>query len=200
MNNIETVSLRPEWGPPGWLALDEDGRLRDASPLTCDDLGYSREEMLKMNIRSIEPEFDLAGVRINQGASPGQSVYRTAVHRRKDGELLPVEMCLVPVQGLATGMWLAWIRRSTAKAGAAFSPEDVDAILKFSGDLAHRLNNLLTIVQVHASYLLAEKSLDADSNESVREIYAAVDRAAQLTGELGAIARGRSGATPESWD
>jgi PAS domain S-box-containing protein len=50
--------------------------------------------------------------------------------------------------------------------------------------IAHELNNILTLIQSHASFLLTEKKMDDESVDSTRQIYSAVDRAAGLTEKL----------------
>ncbi|MBM3832524.1 MAG: hypothetical protein FJ403_04475 [Verrucomicrobia bacterium] len=51
-------------------------------------------------------------------------------------------------------------------------------------EIAHDLNNLLTLIEVHASTLLTDKVLDKELADSAHQIYRAVDQAAGLTCQL----------------
>ncbi len=72
---------------------DENGRLLDVNRCACDGLGYSREELLEMEITDIDSEISHAKARAIWAR--GQSGHRFAFksrHRRKDGGTFPVEV------------------------------------------------------------------------------------------------------------
>lgn len=73
------------------LFLHDQGRILEVNRQACDSLGYSREELLSMNIADIEvlsPE-DLAGLWQQEVVTP---VTILSSHRRKDGSTFPVEV------------------------------------------------------------------------------------------------------------
>ena len=77
----------------GFELLDEHGRFLEVNGATCRQLGYTREEMLRLNIADVDPF--LPREKFVQSFKDG--VDRTpvtieSVHRRKDGSNFPVEV------------------------------------------------------------------------------------------------------------
>jgi PAS domain S-box-containing protein len=74
------------------LVLHDNGRIIEVNQQTCDDLGYSREELLKMTVFDLEAGIspqDLQKIWEQKTASPFTV---RGVHRRKDGSTFPVEV------------------------------------------------------------------------------------------------------------
>jgi diguanylate cyclase (GGDEF)-like protein/PAS domain S-box-containing protein len=77
--------------------LDAEGNLIEVSDSFCAMLGYSREEMIGMNVAQWDAKFDDAELartfsqRFNQ---KGRSQFDT-IHRRKDGSLIDVEISIL---------------------------------------------------------------------------------------------------------
>ena len=80
--------------------VDSDGNVIEASNAFCDMLGYSREEMLGMNLSQWDAQFTDVDPRAEVGkqlARPVRSQYE-ARHRRKDGSVFDVEVSGFPLQ------------------------------------------------------------------------------------------------------
>jgi anti-anti-sigma factor len=77
-----------------WLA-DADGRYIEANPAACELLGYTREQLLKLNVRDLAHPDDgdrLAALIERMGAGdPVTEVWRL---RRSDGGYVPVELSM----------------------------------------------------------------------------------------------------------
>ena len=73
--------------------LDAEGRFVDANEAAYRTRGYTRDEFLAMDIRSLDaPEFARkAGDRLAKIAASGGAMFESA-HRRKDGAVMPVEI------------------------------------------------------------------------------------------------------------
>lgn len=72
-----------------------DGRFLEANQITCSDLGYSKEELLKMNVTDITP-LELRGTLHGQVAeklNSGGGIIETLC-KCKDGSLVPIELNL----------------------------------------------------------------------------------------------------------
>lgn len=67
--------------------------------------------------------------------------------------------------------------------------EKLEAVGRLAAGIVHDFNNLLTVVQTHASIL--RRSEDAHVREHAQSIHSAVQHAAQLTDQLLAFCRGR---------
>ena len=62
--------------------------------------------------------------------------------------------------------------------------QKMEAVGQLAAGFAHDFNNILAIVQGYTSILLAEPSLDGQTNKALREVSTAADRAANLTRRL----------------
>jgi len=71
---------------------DLNGQFLEVNQMACDQLGYSRSELIQMNPHDIDSSDDPAQVknRINQLLQDGHILFETA-HVRKDGSIMPVE-------------------------------------------------------------------------------------------------------------
>jgi len=65
----------------------------------------------------------------------------------------------------------------------------MESIGQIAAGVAHDFNNLLTVIQGHAGLLNTEPGLGADALDSIRQITAAAQRAADLTHQLLAFSR-----------
>src|ERR1700733_6232788 len=75
----------------------EDGTVIDVNPQACDNLGYSRDELIGMKPMEFDPNVsnDLLE-NINEQLSRGEMVTFESRHRKKDGSEFPVEVRVRP--------------------------------------------------------------------------------------------------------
>jgi len=72
---------------------DEYGKLIEVNKAACTDLGYSREELLNLNVLDIDTTFDLEGLeRLWGNLNPDDAIIIETTHQRKDGSIFPVEV------------------------------------------------------------------------------------------------------------
>ncbi len=89
-----------EQAPDALYVQDIKGRILDVNQLACQMLGYSRQELLRLNLAQIDPDYTQ---REEQGAFWREFEKRSraqfeARHRRRDGAIIPVEISLGPIQ------------------------------------------------------------------------------------------------------
>jgi PAS domain S-box-containing protein len=93
------------------LVHDFNGKLIDVNKRACESLGYSREELLQMNIMDIEQDIDLkpAQKEVWPKIKPNEPFSLFGHLRRKDGTIFPVEVrfAIVDIQGQRLFMGLA---------------------------------------------------------------------------------------------
>jgi PAS domain S-box-containing protein len=67
-------------------------RFLDVNQKACSDLGYSREEILQMNVYGVNPTLDSAThARVTEALEQSGSFIKESIRRRKDGSTFPVE-------------------------------------------------------------------------------------------------------------
>ncbi len=67
--------------------------------------------------------------------------------------------------------------------------QKLESIGRLAGGVAHDFNNMLTVIQGHAAYLLALRETENPITDSLRQIQIASERASQLTNQLLAFGR-----------
>ncbi len=75
------------------LGFQEDGRLIFVNQAACDGLGYTRNELLALQVTDIDPSLDEAAwAHIWREGHQGQGLLIETTQRRKDGTFRPVEV------------------------------------------------------------------------------------------------------------
>ena len=76
----------------GFEILDEEGRYLDVNRATCQQMGYSREELLTMRVTDIDPLNNLERFKATFPVPDAKPVTFETIHRRSDGSTFPVEV------------------------------------------------------------------------------------------------------------
>jgi len=188
----------------GFFLHDDKGRILDVNQRACDNLGYSREELLAMNVS----DFDISFKRENYSPDPwtGPVTYYpinvSGVHRRKDGSTFPVEVRLTHLEISGKRLILALSRDVTERKQAEAALHKERQFLRHLIDLQERERKLmayeihdglaqqltgalfklqgLEVVQEKQDFPAARKILD----DALRLIRESVDEARRLIGGL----------------
>jgi two-component system cell cycle sensor histidine kinase/response regulator CckA len=74
-----------------WITMD--GRFRNVNAAACKMLGYSREELLLLSVRDIDPDYQPAQMRSDiEKLKPAGSLRFERHHTTRDGRIIPVEI------------------------------------------------------------------------------------------------------------
>lgn len=98
----------------GYILADAQGNIVDVNPAYCRMTGYTRAELLQMNINDIEAQLDPAEVaaRIQEMLAAGALAFQTK-HRAKDGRLLDLDVSIAILDDPAGPLVAAFVRDVT---------------------------------------------------------------------------------------
>ena len=99
----------------GFWRTDAQGQLLDVNQTYCQQSGYSRDELLQLNIADLEfmQSADEIIVRIEHIIENGNELFESK-HRRKDGSIWPVEVS-VTYRGVDSGQFFIFLRDITER-------------------------------------------------------------------------------------
>jgi PAS domain S-box-containing protein len=95
---------------------DDEGRLIDANDEACRSVGYTREELLRMNVLDVEQDFDLATAKREwERMRPGSTRKVQGHHRHKNGTIFPIEAHLSVCEIAGERRHLALVRDTSER-------------------------------------------------------------------------------------
>jgi two-component system, cell cycle sensor histidine kinase and response regulator CckA len=179
-----------EHSPVGVYIVDEQGNLIDVNRTACTDTGYSREELLRMNLLDLNPpeQREEAQTRF-QAIFTDKKLSAEIPFRRKDGSqgswalnaiLLPDHQML----GFA-----ADITEQKSLENQLLQAKKMETVGRLAGGVAHDFNNMLTVILGHLEIVLDELDPSEMIYSDLQAAYKSAERSADLTAQLLAFAR-----------
>ncbi len=166
-----------------------------------------KEEMLNRHPSKLSPEFQPDGKKSYEKAMEMMTIaYEKGAHffewdhKRKNGEVFPVEVSLTTISsGKKKVLHTVWRDISSRKKAEAernkleeqlHRSQKMEAIGLMAGGVAHDLNNILSGIVTYPDLLLMSLPKDSDLQEIVKEIQESGRRAADVVADLLVVARG----------
>jgi len=179
--------------------LDRAGRIVSANDQACWNLGYSRDELLRMSVFDISVrspagwETFLAELRAR-----GSMTFETS-HLRKGGEPFPVEVTVNHIDADGTPYLFSFVRDITAEREAELERKALEAQLahaqrmesigRLAGGIAHDFNNMLAVILGYTELLKRSLPEGDASRDDLAEIEHAATRSRDITRQLLAFSR-----------
>jgi len=183
-----------------FFLTDYDGRILDVNQQACRSLGYTREELLSLNVADIDPLFNIEQYRevMRSLRKQGSVVTLEGHQKRKDGSFLPVEFRFSFARLGESEYMLAQVRDITERLRAEAERRELELQFQeahkleslglMAGGIAHDFNNLLTVILGNADLLLQELPQDSPLRNRLGEIEKGARTAADLCAQLLAYA------------
>jgi len=176
----------------GFWLVDTQARLLEVNEAYCQMSGYSRDELLSMQVPDLEiaeTPGDVAA-RIQSLMEQGEDRFETQ-HRRKDGSILDVEIALryTAMEGGRIVVILRDITERKIADQALRQSQKMEAMGQLAGGVAHDLNNMLSVINGYSQMALEDLPKSSQLYKDIGEIKNAGDRSARLTRQLLTFAR-----------
>jgi PAS domain S-box-containing protein len=176
----------------GFWVTDRKGRFLEVNDAICRNLGYSRDELLRMSVSDIEavekPEEILRTVQriMERGSDQFEGL-----HRSKDGSLRNMEISVnyLPPPHDRFFAFLRDITEHKAFEAQYFQARKMEAVGTLAGGIAHDFNNALTGIVGFGELLRMRMAGDGQALHDLDEILRCAERATTLTRQLLTYAR-----------
>ena len=183
--------------PESIIVFDGRGIIESFSPAAEAMFGYRAAEMVGCNVSTLmsSPDREAHNGYLAHYLATGQrritGTGRVVKGRRKDGDVLPLEVAVGEVASAAGPRFVGFIRDLTTKERMEQElrqAQKMESVGQLTGGIAHDFNNLLTVILGNIEMLEARLE-DEDDRVLLREAAEAAELGAQLTGRLLAFAR-----------
>ena len=186
-----------EHSPIAIVALDPRHRVQLVNPAFERLFLFDKSELIGADldhyIVPLQPSAAAEVKELTRRVLGGESVQLTTIRRRKDGELVDIELYGVPLteKGKLTGVYAMYrdITKQRRLEEQLRQSQKIEAIGTLAGGVAHDFNNLLTAILGYSDLLLAAVGPDSPHRGDLKEIRTAGQRAASLTQQLLAFSR-----------
>ncbi|MBN2310467.1 MAG: PAS domain S-box protein [Candidatus Hydrogenedentes bacterium] len=173
---------------------DMSGRLVDVNQRACDDLGYTRDELLEKGVFDIEVASERQDDKqaIWERLASGAPVTIEGRHRRKDGTTFPVELRLSFLEVAGEPLVLALARDVSARKKLEEQlrqAQRMEAVGRLAGGVAHDFNNALQAILGYGRLALEEAAPGGALREDLEEVVKAANHATMLVRQLLAFSR-----------
>jgi PAS domain S-box-containing protein len=177
------------------LLADIDADFLDANRKAEELLGYSKAELLQMNIRQIHPEEELERTMASfkEMVRDGEGSLLNAWLLRQDGMQVPVDITGSTIEYAGKKMLQGIIKDNTERQkteAERLRMSKLESLGTLAGGLAHDFNNILTAILGNISLAILDPSLAGRTRERLTMSEKACQRAHALAQQLLTFAKG----------
>jgi len=177
---------------PTWVFDKRTHEFLQVNRAAVEQYGYSEDEFLEMRVTGLRPEED--GDFLAQFEGAGETGLRatTKKHRKKDSQLIEVEVSALDIEygGRAAVLVVAQDTTDRRLLEAQFRhAQKMEAVGRLAGGVAHDFNNLLMVIKGHTEILRDRLASSESDLRKIEQIDRATDRATTLTRQLLAFSR-----------
>ncbi|MBN2419696.1 MAG: PAS domain S-box protein [Deltaproteobacteria bacterium] len=188
--------------PVGVFVHDHRGNYRLVNEVGCKMTGYTREELLDMNIKAIDPvEYtDQQKEMISRQFDINGSYVFESINTRKDGAPFPVEIHLTTIilngESLLLSLALDITDRKQTEETRRMVEEQksrskkMESLGLMAGGVAHDLNNVLSGIVSYPELILLDLPKDSGLKKPIETIHESGKRAVAIVQDLLTVARG----------
>jgi PAS domain S-box-containing protein len=199
-NALSRFQLTVESSPDAVFWITGEGRFPYVNAQACRSLGYSREELSRLNLWDIDVEFTqeqwaphwekmrkLGGARLER------------MHRRKDGTVFPVEISSKNISFNGQVHHVSYVRDISDRVNAAKEHKKLEAQLiqsqkmesvgRLAGGVAHDFNNMLGVILGYSELIKNKLDPDDPISREIEQIQQAAKRSQDITRQLLAFSR-----------
>ena len=179
----------------GIILADAGGNLLEVNRKMEELLGYSKAELLHMNLRQIHPEEDLERIltSFNEVRRRGEGSLLNGWGLRKDGTKVPVDITGTRIEyagrSLIQGIFKDLTERQKTES-EHLKMSKLESLGTLAGGLAHDFNNILTAILGNITLAILDPTLDERTRERLIMSEKACQRAHDLAQRLLTFAKG----------
>ncbi len=168
---------------------DENARYIDVNQKACDLTGYSREELLSLTAKDLDPDYAEReeGRRFwDQFKRLGKMAFEARL-KRKNGSIFPAEVALSPIEFDETACVLTIVRDITERKqleDQLRQAQKMEAIGTLAGGIAHDFNNILAPIIGYAEMTVEELPEDSRHRRNLGKVLESAQRARDLVQQI----------------
>ena len=196
-DNLAKLSAFLETAVDSIISIDEFGTILSFNPSAERVLGYSSQEIIGKNVRSLMPspfreQHDgYLSNYLDTGIAKIIGTGREVVVLRKDGTEFPADLAISEIRHDGNRIFTGVLRDLTEKKkweSKSLHSQKLESLGILAGGIAHDFNNLLMGVLGNSSLILEKLSPGSPINSSMKDIQDAATSAAELCQQLLAYA------------
>jgi PAS domain S-box-containing protein len=177
----------------GFILADSSGRIIETNPAYCKMVGYSREEILTLNIRELEDEIKDSNVekKIQSIIRKGADNFETR-HKHKDGRSIDIEVSIIIMQQDDEPLLAAFVRDITERKRGAETlarAQRLEIAGRVAGQVAHDFNNLLGPLTAYPELIRSETEPSSFIWQYTEEMEKAANKMSEINQQLLTLGR-----------